>query len=166
MRRVGIDVGGTFTDIVIIDEATGELEIDKVLSTPRDPSQAILNYIDKRGLTMEKVRALTHGTTVATNAVIERKGARLGLITTIGQMYRLDIQRTNLLTIYDYAYQKPQALIPKALRREVAGRTLYDGSILTPINEAEVLETARELIEDNVIEGICVCFINSYINLP
>jgi N-methylhydantoinase A len=164
VKRIGIDVGGTFTDIVIIDEDKGELEIDKVLSTPRDPSQAIIDYIERCGLTMEEVRTLTHGTTVATNAVIERKGARLGLITTVGQKDRLDIQRTNLLTIYDYTYQKPQALILGELRREVAGRTLYDGSILTPINEAEVLTIARDLIEAKGVEGICVCFLNSYIN--
>ena len=143
MKRIGIDVGGTFTDIVIIDEAKGELEIDKVLSTPRDPSQAIIDYIERRNLTMEEVRTFTHGTTVATNAVIERKGAKLGLITTSGQKDRLDIQRTNLLRIYDYAYQKPKALIERELRREVTGRTLYDGSILTPIDEAEVLNIAR-----------------------
>lgn len=164
MKRIGIDVGGTFTDIVIIDEAKGELEIDKVLSTPRDPSQAIIDYIERRNLTMEEVRTFTHGTTVATNAVIERKGAKLGLITSNGQKDRLDIQRTNLLRIYDYAYQKPKALIERELRREVTGRTLYDGSILTPIDEAEVLNIARDLIEDNGVEGICVCFLNSYIN--
>jgi N-methylhydantoinase A len=146
VKRIGIDVGGTFTDIVILDEAKGELEVDKVLSTPRDPSQAIIDYIEKRDLTMEEVRTFIHGTTVATNAVIERKGAKLGLITTTGQKDRLDIQRTNLLRIYDYTYQKPQALIERVLRREVTGRTLYDGSILTPIDEAEVLNITRDLI--------------------
>lgn len=164
MKRIGIDIGGTFTDIVIIDEDTGELTHDKFPSTPENPEAAIINYFTEHMPTLEEIRYIIHGTTVATNAVIERKGARLGLITNVGQKDRLDIQRSNLLTLYDWNYQKPQALIPYRLRREVAGRAMYDGTILAPIYEAEVLEAGRQLIEDNGVEGICVCFLNSYVN--
>lgn len=164
MKRIGIDIGGTFTDIVIIDEDTGELSHDKFPSTPKAPEVAIVEYFNRNMPTLEQVRYIIHGTTVATNAVIERKGARLGLITNIGQKDRLDIQRANLLTLYDWNYQKPQALIPYRLRREVAGRTLYDGAILAPIDEDEVIEVGRGLIEDNGVEGICVCLLNSYVN--
>jgi N-methylhydantoinase A len=164
MKRIGIDIGGTFTDIVIIDEATGELTHDKFPSTPQNPENAIIKYFGEHMPSLEDIRYILHGTTVATNAVIERKGAKLGLITTVGQKDRLDIQRANLLTLYDWNYQKPQALIPYRFRREVAGRTMYDGTILIPINEVEVLEVARELIEENGVEGICVCFLNSYVN--
>jgi N-methylhydantoinase A len=164
VKRMGIDIGGTFTDIVIIDETTQELVQEKILTTAKDPTRAIVEYIDKKGLNMEEVTFLVHGTTIATNAVVERRGAKLGLITTIGQKDRLDIQRTNLLAIYDLYYQKPQALIPRTLRREVEGRTLYDGTILTPINEEEVVKVARDLVEDNGVEGICICFLNSYVN--
>jgi len=164
MKRIGIDIGGTFTDIVIIDEATGELTHDKFPSTPKNPEAAIISYFNEYMPTLEEAQYIIHGTTVATNAVIERKGARLGLITNLGQKDRLDIQRSNLLTLYDWNYQKPQALIPLRLRREVTGRTLYDGSILAPIDEAEVLKVGRELVEDNSVEGICVCLLNSYVN--
>ncbi len=163
MKRIGIDIGGTFTDIVILDDTTGKLECKKVLSTPRDPSRAVATFFDNEMPDLANVTWLVHGTTVATNAVIERRGARLGLITTQGQRDRLDIQRTNLLRLYDIFYQKPEPLIPKYLRKEVGERIMADGSILSPLSEAEILAASEELVRQGV-EGICVCFLNSYVN--
>jgi N-methylhydantoinase A len=164
MKRIGIDIGGTFTDIVMIDEVSGDLTHDKVPSTPHDPSQAVLKYFQEYEGSFADVRFIMHGTTVATNAVIEGKGARVGLITTVGHKDRLDIQRTNLEILYDLNYRKPVALVAWEFRREVAGRTLSDGTILTPLDETEVVEVAQDLIENNAVQVICVCFINSYAN--
>jgi len=163
-KKIGIDIGGTFTDVIILNETTGEVEADKVLSTPKDPAKAVIDYIREKLPDMEEVSLLVHGTTVATNAVVEVKGAKLGLITTEGHRDRLDIQRTNWLRMYDVTYQKPTPLIPRMLRREVAGRTLYDGKILNPLNKVEIIQTARELVEIHRVEGICICFLNSYVN--
>jgi N-methylhydantoinase A len=163
-KKIGIDIGGTFTDVIILNETTGGMEADKVLSTPKDPAKAVIDYIREKLPDMEEVSLLVHGTTVATNAVVEVKGAKLGLITTEGQRDRLDIQRTNWLRMYDVTYQKPTPLIPKVLRREVTGRTLHDGTILTPLDKAEIIERVRELVEIHKAEGICICFLNSYVN--
>jgi len=163
-KKIGVDIGGTFTDIIMMDETTGEMEADKVLSTPQDPAKAVIEFINKKFAHMEEVSLLVHGTTVATNAVVEVKGAKLGLITTEGQRDRLDIQRTNWLRMYDVTYQKPTPLIPRKLRKEVTARTLYDGTILTPLDKTEIIKAAQELVANNGVEGICICFVNSYVN--
>ena len=148
MKKIGIDIGGTFTDIIVIDDVTGEIiTSSKVISTPVNPADAIIKYIKDELLIMDDVSLLAHGTTVATNAVVQMKGAKLGLITNRGQRDLLDIQRTNWLRMYDVTYQKPEALVPKSLRREVTGRTLYNGTIMTPVDKHEVLETVTELVE-------------------
>lgn len=163
MKRIGVDIGGTFTDIVIFDTETRRIIHDKTLSTPRQPEVAVINYIKEKNWKFDDVEVFVHGTTVATNAVIERKGARIGMITTRGHKDRLDLQRTNLLSLYDFNYQKPEPLIPRNLRKEVKGRTLYDGSILEPLDKEEVIQAAKGLVEQGV-EAIVVAFLNSYAN--
>ncbi|MFC1861448.1 hydantoinase/oxoprolinase family protein [Chloroflexota bacterium] len=163
-KKIGIDIGGTFTDIVVMDDITGEIGADKFATTPEDPAKAVIKYLTEKYSDLKDISLLTNGTTIATNAVIERQGAKLGLIVTMGHKDCLDIQRTNWLRIYDVTYQKPVALIPYEARREVSGRTLYDGKVIVPLEESEIIEAVSELTQKNQIEGICVCFLNSYVN--
>lgn len=166
--RVGIDIGGTFTDFVFQNKETGEIYADKLLTTYPDPSVGLFHGFDaictKVGIKPEEVTEILHGTTLATNAVIERRGVKTGLITTKGFRNILDIRRSLRYDQYDLKIEYPPPLVPVYLRREVTERVYSDGKILTPIKEEEVRNALRELIEEEKCESIAVCFLNSYIN--
>lgn len=170
MRRIGIDVGGTFTDVVLHDDTTGEVWSTKVSSTPRDPSLGALDGL-KRILELSKttpgnVGFIGHGTTIATNMVIEGKGAKTALVTTKGFRDILEIRRAwrhDRADLYDLFFDNPPDLVPRALRREVRERVLYDGAVETPLAMADVDATMAELKADGV-EAIAICFINSHVN--
>jgi N-methylhydantoinase A len=170
MRRIGIDVGGTFTDVVLHDDKTGEVWSTKVSSTPRDPSLGALDGL-KRILELSKtapanVGFIGHGTTIATNMVIEGKGAKTALVTTKGFRDILEIRRAwrhDRADLYDLFFDNPPDLVPRALRREVRERVLYDGAVETPIAMEDVDATMAELKADGV-EAIAICFINSHVN--
>ena len=165
---IGVDVGGTFTDCVLYNEVTTEKEIRKILSTPKDPSIGVFKGIDLLLETgdnsMNQVSRVIHGTTLVANAVIERKGAHVGMITTGGFVNVLDMRREWRYDNYDFHLKFPEPLVPKYLRKEVNERVLYDGKIHTPINSKEVVNAARELIEEASVESIAICFIHSYAN--
>ena len=120
--RAGVDIGGTFTDLLLLDEQTGEMIIGKVLTTPGDPSAAVIHGLQallaERQLDPATVSATIHGTTLITNAIIERKGAKTGLITTQGFRDALEIGREKRYDIYDIFLENPPPLVPRALRRE------------------------------------------------
>jgi N-methylhydantoinase A len=170
MRRIGIDVGGTFTDIVLHDDATGEVWSTKVSSTPRDPSIGALDGL-RRILELSKTSAanvgfIGHGTTIATNMVIEGKGAKTALVTTKGFRDILEIRRAwrhDRADLYDLFFDNPPDLVPRALRREVRERVLYDGAVETPLALDDVDAVMAELKAEN-IESIAICFLNSHIN--
>ncbi|MBI4696242.1 MAG: hydantoinase/oxoprolinase family protein [Gammaproteobacteria bacterium] len=162
MIILGVDIGGTFTDITVIDLAKGRISNRKVLSTP-DPSRAVVDYLSSGDVDRSALHSFVHGSTVGTNAVIEKKGARLGLITTAGHGDRIDIQRTNLLRLYDLAYRKPAPLVARGLRAEVRERIRADGSILEPLHEEDVAAAVEQLLQAEV-EAIAVCFLSSYAN--
>jgi N-methylhydantoinase A len=170
MRRIGIDVGGTFTDIVLQDDQTGEVWSTKVPSTPRDPSLGALDGL-KRILALSRttpadVGFIGHGTTIATNMVIEGKGAKTALVTTKGFRDILEIRRAwrhDRADLYDLFFENPPDLVPRALRREVRERVLYDGAVETPLALEDVDATMAELKTDGV-EAIAICFINSHTN--
>src|SRR5215467_7899361 len=128
--RVGVDTGGTFTDFVVI--RGGNIEIFKELSTPQEPEAAIMKGIARRGGT--SVSEVIHGSTVATNALLERKGARTALLTTAGFEDVLVIGRQTRRELYNIFVTKPDPLVPDGLRMGVRERTLYDGSIETPLD--------------------------------
>ncbi len=165
--RLGIDTGGTFTDLALIDGATGEAVLFKLSSTPGDPSEAIIQGIQeilgKDGIRTENVAYLGHGTTVATNAVIERKFARTGLITTEGFKDVLELARQRRPDLYDLDKEKPRPIVPRDLRLEVRERLAYDGSVLTPLDEDQLRALVRGLRERGVA-AIAVCFLHSYLN--
>ena len=165
--RIGIDVGGTFTDFVLLDDATGETRTYKCLTTPRDPSDAMEEGI--RGLErqvpdcMGRVEEIIHGTTLVINAIIERKGARTGLITTRGFRDVLELGREIRYAAYDAFAEMPEPLVPRERRLEVDERLRADGSVLTALDETQARAALRAL-GGMKVESVAVCLLNSFEN--
>lgn len=166
MYRIGFDVGGTFTDFTVHDARDGSLRYFKTPSTPADPSEAIeaglRALFEEFGIVAEEVSFVGHGTTVATNMVIERRGVRTGLITTAGFRDVLEIGRQTRPSLYDYTHANPPPLVPRALRIEVAGRIDAAGEELVPLDEAAVADAARHLGEAGV-RAVAICFLHAYL---
>jgi N-methylhydantoinase A len=164
--RVGVDIGGTFTDIVFLDE-DGHVRTKKVSSTVDDYAQAIVNGLaevfEEQGLRGEDIVELLHGTTVGSNAILEMKGARTGLITTEGFRDVLEIRTLRMPRLYDLHWEKPPPLIERYLRRAVKERIDTNGNIDTPLDLADAERKVQMLLDENV-EAIAVCLINSYTN--
>ncbi|MEZ4732085.1 MAG: hydantoinase/oxoprolinase family protein [Caldilineaceae bacterium] len=165
--RVGVDIGGTFTDLIVVNDATGAFAVGKALTTPQDPSQAIetvlTETLQRAGIDAGAIWHLVHGTTLVTNAIIERKGARTALLTTQGFRDALEIGRETRYDLYDLMIDLPKPLVPRYLRFDVPQRTLADGSTLAPLDEAYVERLARELAAHG-IEAVAVTFLNSFAN--
>lgn len=167
--RIAIDTGGTFTDVVAIDEATGQMTVVKTPSTPADPSVGLLNGVrralDEAGAKDADLQMLLHGSTVATNAVLEHKFSGLGLIVTRGFRHMIEIARQSVPDGYgnSFFWVKPPRLVPLRLVREVGGRMNFSGDELEPLNEDETLQAVRELVDDGV-KCIGVCLLHSYAN--
>jgi N-methylhydantoinase A len=157
---VGVDTGGTFTDLVLLQE--GEIRVHKVLSTPDDPSQAILQGLSDLGA-RENLSTLVHGSTVATNAVLEHKGVRTGLITTAGFRDVLEIGRQTRPKLYNLKVQKEPPLVPRSLRLEVVERLNERGEVMTPLDEAS-LKAAIEHMQKENVEAIAICLLFSFTN--
>src|SRR6266568_577269 len=166
-RRIGVDIGGTFTDLVVFDDATGSFAVGKTLTTPRDPSQAVetlvLESLEREGVAIGSVQQLIHGTTLVTNAIIERTGSHTALLATLGFRDSLEIGRENRYELYDLMLEMPQPLVPRYLRFGVPQRTLADGTTLQELDAAFVERLARELFA-NGIEAVAIAFLNSFAN--
>ncbi len=160
---LGIDIGGTFTDLLLFEEETAKIFISKVPSTPEDFIIGLLRGIENLKLKPENVDYFVHGTTIATNTVLERKGAKLALITTKGFEDVLEIQWISREFHYDLQWTKPRPLIPRTLRNGVEERTDYRGRILKDLNKEEAVKIVKDLIRSGV-ESIAVCFLHSYAN--
>lgn len=159
---VGVDVGGTFTDILIFDSETGFVRVVKTPSTVDDQSVGFLNGLQSSGVAIGQIQRIIHGTTVGTNAVLERKGAKVGLITTKGFRDVLEMRRRERAQTWGlWGDYKP--LVPRKWRQEVTERVLADGTLREPLNETEVLAAAEALKAEGV-ESLAVCFIHSYAN--
>ena len=165
--RLGVDIGGTFTDAVLLSEASGETRIAKVPSTPADPSLGFLDAVDRilaeGGAEARDISYLVHGTTVATNSLIEGKTPRTALITTEGFRDMLEIGRQVRPTLYDVHFEKPRPLVPRRLCFEVRERLDAEGRELEALDEARVHEIARGLAEEEVV-SVAVCFLHAYLN--
>lgn len=165
--RIGVDIGGTFTDLVVFDDATGSFAVGKTLTTPRDPSQAVetlvLATLERESIAASDVRQLIHGTTLVTNAIIERTGARTALFATQGFRDSIEIGRENRYELYDLMLEMPQPLVPRYLRFGVPQRTLADGTTLQELDGAFVEQLTRELAE-NGIDAVAIAFLNSFTN--
>jgi N-methylhydantoinase A len=167
LRIATADIGGTFTDLVLVG-ADGQLHIDKRLSTRRDYSEAvadgIAHLLEKTGGGPEGIEEVRHGTTVATNAILERRGARTALITTKGFRDVLEIGRLRTPRLYDINWSKPAPLVPRRHCFEVDERITADGGVLRPLDEAALIVLAGKLVESG-IESVAICFINAYANV-
>ncbi|MFL5667382.1 MAG: hydantoinase/oxoprolinase N-terminal domain-containing protein, partial [Ktedonobacteraceae bacterium] len=165
--RIGVDIGGTFTDLVVFDDATGSFAVGKTLTTPRDPSQAVetlvLETLERESIAASDVQQLIHGTTLVTNAIIERTGARTALFATQGFRDSIEIGRENRYELYDLMLEMPQPLVPRYLRFGVPQRTLADGTTFQELDVAFVEQLTRELAEDG-IGAVAIAFLNSFTN--
>ena len=164
---LGIDIGGTFTDIVVYDHESGAQFTSKVLTTHDDPSRAVAvgvaALLSQHQLAAGHVARVVHATTLFTNALIERKGAITGLITTAGFADTLEIGRERKYELYDINVEKPAPLVPRQLRLEVNERTRADGSVRQPLDVAEVAARAEELLGQRVA-AVAVVFLHAYAN--
>ncbi len=166
--RVGVDIGGTFTDFALLAEGGGIAAIHKRLTTPRDPSRAVVEGLREllagSGVALTDVEAVVHGTTLVTNAVIERRGAPTGMLVTRGFRDILDMRRERRYDLYDLTPEFPAPLVPRALRREVDERILFDGSVGHTVDLEGATSAAAELVAGHGIRSLAVCFVNSYLN--
>ena len=164
--RVGIDIGGTFTDIVL-SLSDGPLHISKVSTSVADPGLAVTaglqSLLRDTGVRPDEVTEIVHGTTVGSNTILQRTGAKTGLITTKGFRDILEIGRIRTPQMFDLTWVKPTPLVPRRYRVEVDERVATDGSVVRPLDPAEVIAIGRRLVDEG-IETVAVCFINSFAN--
>lgn len=164
--RIGVDIGGTFTDLVLSD-GRGAVFHRKVASTPAAPEQAVLDgvaaIVADAQLTPADVAEVVHGTTVGSNTLLQKVGAPTGLITTKGFRDVLEIGRLRTPSMFDLQWEKPVPLVARRYRKEVAERIAADGSVLVPLDEAGLVAAAQELV-DAGITSLALCFLNSYRN--
>jgi len=165
--RLGVDVGGTFTDVALWDETSRRLAVLKLPSVPHDPAEGILAGIrgitEQAGVRADSLAFVAHGTTVATNALLEGKGARTALLTTRGFRDLLEIARQKRPALYDLQADKPSPLVPRDLRFEVRERLLADGSVLEKLRVGDV-EAALAALGSCDPEAIAVCFLYSFLD--
>ena len=167
--RLGVDVGGTFTDLLLVDEASGHTYMAKVPSTPEDSSIGVLDGIDRiceeSDIDPKQVMQVMHGTTVATNAVLTHKGAKVGLICTAGHEDSIEIRLGHKEDGYRYDPEYPPAvmLVPRYLRRGVRERIVSNGTVRTELHEADVSEACRFFLQEGV-EAVAISFLWSVIN--
>ena len=163
--RLGCDIGGTFTDFVLLNDRTGEIQINKCLTTPSDPSDAVEQGIRQlEEVTPDFVQGLDeviHGTTLVINSIIERKGAKTGLITTKGFRDVLELGREIRYAPYDIFAEFPEPLIPRRFRLEVDERVRSDGTVIKPLDRGEARDVVRRVI-DMGVDSIAVCLLNSF----
>src|SRR5215469_14070722 len=165
--RIGVDSGGTFTDICLFEEKSGRIAVWKVSSSAADPSLAVAEglaeALAQSGVSASNVSYFGHGTTVGTNALIQNRGARSGLITSHGFRDLLEIGRQKRPELYDLQADKPPVLVERRLRFEVAERLRHDGRVETALDEAAVRNAVRDLRKAGV-EAVAICFLYSFLD--
>jgi len=165
--RLGVDVGGTHTDLVLLDKIGGDLLVEKVSSTPKNPALGVLNGLSRfiaRGVAPGEIEFFAHGTTITTNALLEMRGAKVGLLITKGYRAVQEVQnQARDGNLFDYFYAKPQPIAPQSLTREIPERSDYAGTVLTPLDRDAVRRAARELKELQV-DSIAVCYLFAFMN--
>jgi len=167
MYSIGIDTGGTFTDVILIDTG-GNITVKKVPSTPDHPEEAVIHGLEEVDVDAAMIERFVHGTTVNTNTMLTQSGAKTALVTTLGFRDVLEIRRAHRLAdytnIYNLQQELPKPIVPRRYRKEVTERVLYDGSVLRPLSENEVRTVAEELNAEG-IEAVAIVFIFSF-NYP
>lgn len=165
--RLGVDVGGTHTDLMLLDVTSGQLMVEKISSTPKNPALGVLDGVRRfaeRGIEPGAIEFFAHGTTITTNALLEMRGSGVGLLVTKGYRAIQEVQQqardTNL---FDYFYTKPSPIAPQSLTREIPERSDYEGNVLLPLDSDAVRQAARDLREAGVA-SIAVCYLFSFMN--
>ncbi len=163
--RLAVDIGGTFVDAIEFDQHNGDVRLAKAPTTPARPADGVLEAIRRLGTPLEQTELIVHGTTLGLNAIIERKGARTGLLTNEGfrdlfEIGRADVPREHM---YDFAYQRPPPLVPRRWRLGVVGRIDAQGNVVEALDASGVLEAATRLVNDGV-QAIAIAFLHSYRN--
>ena len=161
--RIAVDVGGTFTDVIVLNEETGALRFEKVETVPQNPSRGVLQGFQKAEANPDKVNYFVHGTTLGINALLTRTGAKVAVVTTLGFRDVYELGRTDREPMYDFKYRKPKSLVPRYLAFEVEERLNYKGEVLTPFNR-ENARTVAARIKAEGVESVAVCFLHSYAN--
>lgn len=165
--RIGVDIGGTFTDLCMLDDASGSLSYLKVHSTPHDPAAAVIAGVEQllgqAGVMAGQVDYFAHGTTVATNTLIQHRGAKTALIATRGFKDLLELARQKRPDLYDLQTEKTPALVPRQYCEEVSERVAYNGEVLSPLDETDVSRAVSGVVA-NGVEAIAVCLLHSYAN--
>lgn len=162
--RLAVDIGGTFVDAIAYDETTGELRLHKAPTTPDAPAQGVLDAVGGLAGRLDDVEAFVHGTTLGLNAILQRRGADVGIITNAGFRDLLEIARANVpgQHMYDFAYAPPPPLVPRRHRTGVPGRIDAQGAEVEPLDEDAVREAGRILVEEHGLRSLAVCFLHSY----
>jgi len=163
--RIGVDIGGTFTDFIVYDESGNKVIIDKIPTTPQSPEKAVVEVI-KRNLSqkeLEKIDFFLHGTTVGLNSLLERKGSKVGLLCTKGFRDILEIRRGDRDEMYNLFWQPAPPLVPRFLRLEIEERLFANGNVHKKINAEQVKEACNQFINEKV-DSVAIAFINSYTN--
>jgi N-methylhydantoinase A len=165
-KRVAVDIGGTFVDAIVYDEDSQDLRIYKVSTTPDEPARGVLDSVAGLVDDVSAVAAFAHGTTLGLNAILQRSGADVGILTNDGFSDLLEVARAAIPTahMYDFSYARPAPLVPRRYRRGVVGRMDAQGREVTPLDRDGLMTAARELIEDHGLRSIAICFLHSYAN--
>ena len=163
MLWLGIDVGGTFTDLVLYDETTGQVALAKTPSTPHDHAEGMLTGIARLGVDLTRVAKIAHGTTIATNTVLERNGAPTAVLVTRGFRDVLQVGRGNRVALYNIKATRPPFLVERSLCLEVDERTLFDGTVRRAVDPA-ALATLIDAVRARGIEAVAVCYLHAYAN--
>ena len=165
--RAGVDIGGTFTDLLVVDDATGAFWVAKTLTTPHDPAAAVrtglTSVLNATGAPPQALRSVVHGTTLVTNALLERKGDRTALVTTKGFRDAIEIAREHRFDMYDIFLDRPAPIAPRHLRFEVDERLHASGDVYRPIDPAQVRAMAAH-VRDAGVQAVAVCLLHSYVN--
>src|ERR1700730_5645363 len=165
--RIGIDIGGTFTDVALVEETSGRIGVAKVPTTPADPAEGVLRALEtamrRHDVAAAEVGLLSHATTIVTNAILEEKGARAALITTRGFRDVLELRRSARADLYDLFQDPPSTLIPRRRRVEMTERVGADGAIVTPLAENEI-EGLIAALKSARVDAIAVAFLFSFLN--
>jgi N-methylhydantoinase A len=165
--RIGIDIGGTFTDVALVDEASGRIGVAKVPTTPSDLTEGVVSALEtamsRYNVAASRVDLLSHATTVVTNAILEESGARAALVTTRGFRDVLELRRSARANLYDLFQDAPAQLIPRRRRFEITERIGSDGAVVTPLAEYEIDALLASLKQAHV-EAVAVALLFSFLN--
>lgn len=168
MYRIGVDIGGTFTDLALVDTNNGATRLHKRLTTPGDPAEGVISGVVELAaatrLNLSEIETIVHGTTLVTNALIERRGSKTGVIVTEGMRDRFEIARETRYDLFDLRLSFPAPLVSRDLRREIPERIGPEGDVKVSLQPDDILNAARELVESEGVEALAVCFLNSYRN--